>query len=135
MAGAALAVAAGAAIVASAYGLYALLREWLPPAGASAVTALAMAFLALLIGVVFLRRSAPRRRHDEDDHAHPAAALAGALPQRALQILRAQPWIALGAAALGAYVLIRRPSLLAMVASSLLGMRAQKKIDRRRGRF
>jgi hypothetical protein len=29
-------------------------------------------------------------------------------------------------------VLIRRPSLLAMIASSLLGMRAQKKIDRRR---
>lgn len=133
MAGAALAVAAGAAIVASAYGLYALLREWeLPPAGASAIVALAMAFLALLIGVMFLRKSAPRARHDEDDHAHPAAALAGALPQRALQIARSQPWLALGAAAVGAYVLIRRPSLLAMVASSLLGMRAQKKIDRRR---
>jgi hypothetical protein len=128
-----LAVAAGAAIVASAYGLYALLRQWdLTPAGASAIVALVMAFLALLIGVMFLRRASPRQRHDEDDHAHPAAALAGALPQRALQLARSQPWIALGAAVVGAYVVIRRPSLLAMIASSLLGMRAQKKIDRRR---
>jgi hypothetical protein len=107
------------------------MREWLPPAGASAVTALAMAFLALLIGMMFLRKSSPKRQ-DEDDEGHPAAALAGALPQRALQIARSQPWLALGAAAVGAYVLIRRPSLLAMIASSLLGMRAQKKIDRRR---
>ena len=67
-------------------------------------------------------------------HHHPATALAGALPERLLHLARAQPLLAVGAAVVGAYVLFRRPGLLALAASSLLGMGAQKKIDKRRRR-
>jgi ABC-type Fe3+-siderophore transport system permease subunit len=120
-------------IVALAYALYALLRDPLGEPGAAAVTAGAMALVALLIGVLFLRRGSSRG-HAGDDQHHPAAALAGAMPERVLHLVRAQPILALGAAAVGVYVLLRRPGLLALAASSLLGMGAQKKIDKRRRR-
>ena len=130
VAAAALAAAAAAMVVALAYALYALLEPELGASGAAAVTAGGLALVALLIGLLFLRRSRPR--HDE--HHHPAAALAGMLPDRLGGLVRAQPLLALGALAVGAYVVLRRPGLLALVASSLLGMGAQKKIDKRRRR-
>ena len=123
-----MAVAAGAAVVALSYALYALLREPFEPAGASALTAVAMALVALVIGLLFFGRAKPRHR-DEAEDAGPVAAL----QQRALSLARAQPLIAIVAGLAGAYVLFRKPSLIALIGSTLLGMRTQKKKDQRRG--
>ena len=127
----ALAVAAGCALVAACYALYALLREPLGPAGAAAVTAIAMSVVALLIGLLFLGRSKPARHAADDHHESPAAML----QQQALHLVRAKPVIAAGAGVVGLYILLRRPGLIALVASNLLGMRTQKAKDRRRGMF
>jgi hypothetical protein len=132
IAGAALAVAAGCAIVAACYALYALLRDPLGPAGAAAVTAIVMAVVALLIGLLFLRGSKPARgQEDDQDHGGPAAML----QQQALHLVRAKPLLAAGAGVVGLYILLRRPGLLALVGSNLLSMRVQKAKDRRRGLF
>lgn len=131
----ALAVAAGCAIVAACYALYALLRDPLGPAGAAAVTAIAMAVVALLIGLLFLGRSKPARGHGEDDHDHGHGGPAAMIQQQALQLVRAKPLLAAGAGVVGLYILLRRPGLIALLGSNLLGMRVQKAKDRRRGLF
>ena len=55
------------------------------------------------------------------------------LQQRAFQIARAQPLLLVGAGLAGAYVLLRHPGVLALLGSNLIGMRMQKRKDRRRG--
>ena len=133
IAAAALAVAAGCALVAAAYALYALLKDPLEPAGAAAVTSIVMAVVALLIGLLFLRGSKSKHEDADEDHAsHSPLAL---LQSRGLQLARAQPLIAAGAGLVAAYVLLRRPGLIALLASNLVGMKVQKRKDRRRGLF
>ena len=132
IAAAALAVAAGCAIVAACYALYALLKGPLEPSGAAAITAIVMAALALAIGLLFLGGSKKKHAEDDDDAGHSPMAL---LQSRGLQLVRAQPLIAAGAGLVAAYVLLRRPGLIALLASNLLGMKVQKRKDRRRGLF
>ena len=130
VAAAALAVAAGCAIVALCYALFALLRDPLGPAGAAAVTAVAMAVVALLIGMLFLGRSKAKAHKADAEASHSPVAL---LQERGMQLVRAQPLLAAGAGLVGAYILLRRPALLALIASNLVGMKVQKKKDRRGG--
>jgi hypothetical protein len=80
-----------------------------------------------------LRRSKPA--HGDDDHDHAHAGPAAMIQQQAMQLVRGKPLIAAGAGVVGLYILLRRPGLIALLASNLLGMRVQKQKDRRRGMF
>ena len=127
IAAACFAVAAGIALVAASYALFALLRDPLGPAGAAAVVAAVAAVLVLAVGLLMGGRSKP----------HPAANAATdfggheSMASRLLEIGRGHPILAVGAALAGLYVVAKRPGLLALLAANLMGMQRQKQRDKR----
>lgn len=127
IAAACFAVAAGVALVAASYALFALLRDPLGPAGAAGVVAGVFAVLVLAAGLLLGGRSKP----------HPSttgsAEFGGheSMASRLLEIGRGHPILAVGAALAGLYVVAKRPGLLALLAANLMGMQRQKQRDKR----
>ena len=104
------------AVVAAAFAVYAVLADYLRPAGAAAIVAAIAALAAALGGVLML---GPRRRgsHPEPD----------SLSAKALDFARAKPLLALGAAAALGVVAFRNPKLVtAAVTAFLAGKSAPK---------
>ena len=124
VAAACFAVAAGVAVVAASYALYALLREPLGAAGAAAVVAGVAAVVVLAAGLLMSGRAHARQEHAEGHEG---------LAARLLEVARGHPLLSLGAALAGMYVLVKRPGLLALLAANILGAQRQKQRDRRRG--
>jgi hypothetical protein len=118
------AVAAGVALVAASYALFALLKPELGAAGAAAVVA-AVAAVLVLGGALFLS-GGRKPRHAEAEHAGHEG-----LAARLLEVARGHPLISVGAALAGLYVVMKRPGLLALIAANLLGAQRQKQRDRR----
>jgi hypothetical protein len=125
VAGACFAVAAGVALVAASYALFALLRDPLGPSGAAAVVAAVAAVLVLAAGLLVGGRSKPHPAETAEAGGHESMAA------RLLEIGRGHPILAVGAALAGLYVVAKRPGLLALLAANLMGMQRQKQRDRR----
>jgi small-conductance mechanosensitive channel len=118
--------------------VYAVLAEFLEERWAAAVTAIIFAVVAGIAAAVVRGRSARPRRDapDEEHHAgHSLASLRSQMPAQLMALARRKPALALGAGVVATYLVLRRPGLLALVASNLLGMRVQKRKDERRGLF
>ena len=116
---AAVAAAAGVVVVAGAYGVYALARIWLIPAGAAAVTAGLFALVALVVAWLATRPVTPARK--------PAAAADDAsLIDRLITMAKERPLIALGAAAAAAVVLLRNPAVVTAIVSAFVAGNAAK---------
>ena len=97
----AVAAAAGVAVVAAAFAVYALLRDPLGPSGAAAAVAgLAALLIALGALVLALMARPPRAKRDETS-----------VTARAIEFARDKPLIALGAAAVVGFILVRNPKI------------------------
>jgi tellurite resistance protein TehA-like permease len=121
--------------------LYGLLRIWIEPPWAFAATAGLFALAAFIAARSLKSRAAKHEAAEHADHEHHGlAGLASGLPGQ-LGVLQSQvatftkgrPMLAYGAGALAAIVLIRRPRLIWLIGSNLLGMKVQKRRDKRRG--
>ena len=125
VAAALLAVAAGVALVAASFALYALLRDPLGPAGAAGVVAAVAAIVLALVAVLMSGRSKPRHVESEDTVGHEG------LAARLFEIARGHPMLSVGAALAALYVVAKRPGLLALLAANVLGAQRQKRRDGR----
>ena len=120
---AAVAAAAAVAVVAAAFALYALAREYLTPAGASAVIAVGAAVLAAILAFVAYRQVKPRPlRKDEEN-----------LTTRLIDLARERPIIAAGAAVAAGLVLLRNPGVVSSAVAAFMAGRAGR-TEARRGR-
>ena len=115
-AGAAFASAAGVCVVALAYALIAVVRDYLSPAGSAAVVALAFAVLLAIGGLALSMKGKPK----PPPEASPV--------ERMVDLARQKPLIAAAVAVAGAVIAVRTP---AMVATLVMGLMAPKP-DRRR---
>ena len=123
-AAAALAAAVCIVVVAAAMALYALLREYLTPAGAAAALALAAAAIACVLALIAYRLVQPRRlRRDEEN-----------ITTRLIDLARERPIIAAGAAVAAGLVLLRNPGVVTSAISAFVAGRAGAKTERRRKR-
>ena len=116
-AAAALAAAAAIGVAAAAFAVYAGLHPWVGPAWAAATMA-----LLVLIGALAMRgrASGGRRRRDEPE---PDASLV----QKAVEMAREHPLLAVGAAVgVGVYA-IRNPQLVAAVVTAFMAGRDEAK--------
>ncbi|MGA0605635.1 hypothetical protein ACO2Q0_06505 [Phenylobacterium sp. VNQ135] len=105
-------------VTAAAFALYAVARIWLSSAGAAAVVAVAFALVAVGVAAWAVRKAPPP--------APTAAADDVSLVEQLLQIAKARPLMALGAAAAAVTVLIRNPAVLTAILSAVLAGGAAK---------
>lgn len=112
---AAVAAAVAVCVAAAAFALYALARLWLTPAGAGALVALAFAALAAAVAYAATRRLPPPEPVDD-----------ASLVERLVQMAKARPLVAAGAAAAVVTVLIRNPSVLSAIVSAVMAGSAAK---------
>ncbi|MDP8915882.1 MAG: hypothetical protein M3M95_01515 [Pseudomonadota bacterium] len=138
IAAAAMAAAAVLVLIALAFTLFALLSETMEEHWASALTAGIFAVAAVVAALV-LRGS---KKDGGDPHArassvHPALDFGGGglsgMASQLTALTKGKPLLLYGAGALAAIVLIRKPGLVWLLASNLIGMRVQKRRDRKRG--
>ena len=137
-----MAAAAVIVLIALAFTLHALLSEVMEEHWAAALTAGIFALVAI-IAALMLRGGGGGGKKHADPHAraeslHPALDFGAGSPVGAaiaqLQALtKGKPMLLYGAGALAAIVLIRKPGLLWLIGSNLIGMRVQKRRDRKRG--
>lgn len=115
-AAAAFAAAAGVCVVALAYALFAVSRDYLNPAGSAAVVAAAFAVLLAIGGVVLSMKSKPKPAPEQSP------------VERLVDLAKQKPLMAAAVAVAGAVIAVRNP---AMVATLAMGLMAPKP-DRRR---
>ena len=120
----AMVAAGGAIVVALSFALYALLKDQITPAGASACVALALAVIAG-VGVLIMSGKA------KGPKAHKRADTAGTTLDRFMDFAREHP-VAAAASAIGAgLVALRSPGLAGTLAAMLLGGRPKPAKARR----
>jgi len=112
---AAIAAAVVVCVVAAAFALYALARLWLTPAGAGAVVAAAFAAVAAAVAYTATRKVPPPEPADDVS-----------LVERLVQMAKARPLVAAGAAAALVTVLIRNPAVLSAIVSAVMAGTAAK---------
>jgi hypothetical protein len=116
---AALAAAASVCVVALAFALHAAVAPYVGPAWASAiVAAAAAALIGVLAAVLFSAGKGPKssKAHEPRD-----------LTSRLFELARDKPWIAAGAVAAAAAVVLKNPKITAAVLSAVMAGRASKK--------
>ena len=116
----ALATGAGVAVVAAAFALYALLKDYLGQPGAAAAVAAVAALLVIGIGLVFGLK------------AREKAAPAPSLSERLLDVARERPLVAAGAALAAGIVALKNPQAVAALVSAFFAGKAADKAERRR---
>lgn len=102
-------------VIAAAFALYALARIWIGPAGAAAIVAAAFAGLAVGVAILATRKVPP-----------PETAEDLSLVERLIEMAKARPLIAAGAAAALVTVLVRNPSVLTAIVNAVLAGTAPK---------
>lgn len=118
-AGAALGLA-GSAVVALCFAIYALLKPYVTPAGASAVVALICA-VAAGVGFLILTRRAKGGPAKRDVSKHrPEAAGGGLSVDRLIDLARERPVAAAAAAVAAGLVALRNPALVGVVTRMFL---------------
>lgn len=121
---AALAAAVTVAVVGAAMALYAVLREYLAPAGAAAALALAAAVVAGVLAFAAFRQVKPRPlRRDEEN-----------LTTRLIDLARERPIVAAGAAVAAGLVLLRNPGVVTSAITAFVAGRAAKSDSGRKRR-
>ena len=131
--GAALAVAGVFALAAAFCALFGLLTLVMDEPWAAAVTALVFAAVFAAFALTHKPPKAKRHGHDGDggeEHHNPlanVAALAQHLPAQAMAIARRHPAATVSLGDLAAVILLRRPALMLMAATHLLGVRRRKR--------
>jgi hypothetical protein len=120
------AAAAGVCVVALAYALYALAREYLTPAGASAVVAGVAALLIVVLAVFVLRKSQPKSLRKAAGAEEPT------LTTRLIELARERPIVAAAGAVAAALVIARNPRILNTVITAALAGRAARAADDKR---
>jgi hypothetical protein len=99
----ALAVSAGVIVVALAFALYALVKPFWGPAGASAVVAGAAALLIGILGLVLAGASAPPKRKPKEPQT---------LAERITDFIREKPVVAIVGAMAAGLMAVRNPRYL-----------------------
>lgn len=116
-AGVVLAVAGALAGIGLGLLLYALLKIWLVPPVAAGVSFLVFALLAYLASMIIKGGAA----HPAASHGQPLAASGSpGLPERALELARRRPVVALVGAGLVAALALRNPVLIATLVGAVL---------------
>ncbi|HEY8573916.1 hypothetical protein [Phenylobacterium sp.] len=123
---AAMAAAAGVCVVALAYALYAVAREYMTPAGASAVVAGVAALLIVLLAVFVLRKSAPKEMRKAAGSEEPT------LTTRLVELARERPVVAGIGAVAAALVIARNPRIVTTIISAAVAGRAARAPDPRK---
>jgi hypothetical protein len=108
--------AAAVAVVALAFALYALLRDALSPAGASAVVAGVAALIMALGAIMAALFAKPPKRREDDSFAG-----------RALDFARDKPVVAIAAAAAAGLIALRNPKLITTALTAFLAGKAADK--------
>jgi membrane protease YdiL (CAAX protease family) len=119
---AAIAAAAAVCVVALAFALYAVVRDYIGPAGGAAAVAGAAALLALILAYVATRKAKPKPLKAEDQ----------SMTTRLIELARERPLVAAGAAVAAAVVLARNPKILTTVLSAAIAGRAARPTDTKR---
>ncbi len=114
VAAAAIAAAAMTLVVALAFALYALARDWVGPAGASAIVAAAAALVLLAIGLSCMVRLKPRK---------PEATLT----ERLTSFAKDKPLAAAAAAVVASVVAVRNPLVLAAIMKMVLEPKTRRR--------
>jgi hypothetical protein len=123
---AAMAAAAGVCVVALAYALFAIAREYLTAAGASAVVAGVAALLIVVLAVFVVRKSAPKSIKKVAGAEEPTMA------SRLIELARERPIVAAAGAVAAALVLARNPRLMTTVISAAIAGRTARPPDPRK---
>lgn len=109
----AIAVAAGAALVAVLFlgvSVFYALCLVLPALAAAAITMLLFAVIALVVALIFLRRGEDEEEYEDDEPL--------GLGQRAFALFRERPILGTLAALAGGWIFLRNPALATMVAAA-----------------
>jgi hypothetical protein len=111
---AAMGAAAGVLVVAAAYALFALVRDYVGPAGAAAIDCLCAAVLLAVLGFIAYRQvKAPGR--PKPKHRDGEAERGGGLADKLADTLRERPMVAASAAAAAGLLAWRNPVLVSTV--------------------
>lgn len=116
---AAISAAASVCVVALALALHAALSPHVGPAWAAAAVAGAAALLIAILAAVLLTQGKgpkPLKKIEERD-----------LTSRLIELAREKPWVAAGAVAAAAAVVMKNPKITAAVLSAVMAGRASKK--------
>lgn len=120
---AAMAAAAGVCVVALAYALYAVAREYLSAAGASAVVAGVAALLIVALAILVLRKANPKSLRKAAGSEEPT------LASRLIELARERPLVAGAGAVAAALVIARNPRLVTTIISAAVAGRAARAPD------
>jgi hypothetical protein len=123
---AATAAAAGVCVVALAYALYAVVREYMTPAGASAVVAGAAALVIVLLAVFVIRRATPQEMRKAAGSQDPT------LTTRLVELARERPLVAGVGAVAAALVIARNPRIVTTIISAAAAGRAARGPEHRK---
>jgi uncharacterized membrane protein len=111
--------AAAVCVVAAAFSLYAVTRAYIGPAGGAAAVAVAFAIVALIVAWLATRKVTPRTHRG-------ARADDASLIDRLIVMAKERPLVALGAAAAAAFVLLRNPTVVTAIVSAVVAGKAAK---------
>jgi len=111
---AALAAAAACGVVAAAFTVYALARNYVGPAGASAVVVGLVALVFLIVGLAALIKAARRRREPN-------------ITERIIEFIREKPLASLAAALAAGFFALRNPAILVAILMAFLDSRDGKR--------
>jgi hypothetical protein len=117
---AAVAAAAAVCVVAAAFSLYAVTREYFGPAVGAAAVAVAFAIVALIVAWLATRKVTPRLRKG-------AKADDSTLIDRLIVMAKERPMVALGATAAAVVVLLRNPAVISAIVSAVVAGGAAKR--------
>lgn len=112
-----LAAAGVVAVIAAAFALYALLCDYLHPAGAAAIVAGAAALGLALGALVLLRKTHPPKSQAADE----------SLTSRLINMARERPVVAVAAAVAVGVIAFRNPKLVAALMTGLMAGKASEK--------
>lgn len=110
------ATSAGVAVVAAAFAVFALLRDYVGPSGAAAIVTGAVALFGLIVGLTMFRKANP-----------PPAAHEQSLAERALDLAKERPLAAAGLAAVAGLVVLRNPKLVTAAVTAFMAGKASDK--------
>lgn len=122
---AALAASAFTIVIAAAFGVYALLREVLTPAGAAGAVALAAAVLAAIVAFAAAQQvRAPlfKKSAQSDTYRPPQNPI-----DRVVEIARDRPFVAAGAAVAAGLLAVANPALVTAVMRAFISPRPPRR--------